>query len=209
MPASDWFAAMNLCDIVRGDTGQATFRAGMEILVSDEPASVIEEFLKSCLGRMSEVAGKFYIRAGGPGPSVLAFTDEQIVYTKDEEFNPIKTSSDTYNGISGVYFEPESGWNSQDAPLRINTTYLQEDHSVTNVASLSYPAVPYNEQVQRLMATALKDARKSRVHTLYLMPEARPLTPVDYVTYSSHRNGYITKLFAIEGVQVVPNGEEG
>lgn len=209
LPASQWFAAMNICDVIRTDTQEPTYRAGMEVVVSDEPASVIEEYLKACLGKICEIAGKFYINAGGPTASVYSFTDDQIIITKPEDFNPIRVFADTYNGISATYLEPENGWNSKEAPVRLNSTYLQEDHNVSNIAGLTYAAVPYSNQIQRLMATALKDSRKQRVHVLSLFPDARPITPLDYITYTSRRNGYTNKVFSVEGVQWAPSGDTG
>ena len=45
------------------------------------------------------------------------------------------------------------------------------------------------------MASALKDSRRFRRHTVVLPPEARALGPLDVVAWTSVRNGYEDKLF--------------
>ena len=56
------------------------------------------------------------------------------------------------------------------------------------------------------MASALKDSRRFRRHTVVLPPEARALGPLDVVAWTSLRNGYEDKLFAIDLVEDLPTG---
>ena len=57
---------------------------------------------------------------------------------------------------------------------------------------------PYRAQVQRLMASALKDGRRFRRHTVVLPPEARALGPLDVVEWTSARHGYEDKQFTVD-----------
>jgi hypothetical protein len=58
--------------------------------------------------------------------------------------------------------------------------------------------VPYAEQVQRLMQSALDEARRFRKHTIPLPPSAWALEPLDFIAWTSNRNGYDGKTFRID-----------
>ncbi len=209
LPASVWFAAMNECDRAMGLAGGGTeeqFRAGYEVKVNDEPAAVVEEFLKSCQGLMACIASEWHIRAGQPGPAVFSFSDASLIVTSPEQFRPFPGLNEAYNGVQAVYPEPEEGWTSRDAPARRNSAFLAADGGKGNVAALDFPAVPHGRQVQRLMKFALLDERRFRRHSFSLPPEAWPLTPLDEVTWSSESNGYATKDFSISTVQDLRDG---
>src|SRR5690606_2086967 len=55
-------------------------------------------------------------------------------------------------------------------------------------------------QVQRLMLWALNEALRARRHTFVMGPEFRVVEPGDVLRWSSVRNGYVEKLFRIDGV---------
>jgi hypothetical protein len=208
LPASTWFAAMNACDAVRTTSGgdEPEYRAGIEVLVSDEPADLVDELLKACSGQVAEMAGQWHIKVGPPGPAVYDFTDADVILTSPDTFKPIRPLDALYNGIAGQYVDPAAGWVAKDAPLRINDAYIAEDGGKQNIADVSYPSVPYPGQVQRLMLTALKDERRQRAHSLPMPPECVALGPLDDVSYSSVENGYDTKKFAVEMVEDLPDG---
>lgn len=68
LPLAVWFAAMNACDVaipLAAGGSEAQFRTGFEVTVADEPADVIEEMLKGCIGRMAEVGGRWPKRGRG------------------------------------------------------------------------------------------------------------------------------------------------
>lgn len=208
LPASVWFAAMNSCDAVRTTSAgtEPEYRAGMEVVVSDEPADIIDELLKACVGRVAEMAGKWHVKVGPPGPAVYDFTDSDVILTSADTYKPIRPLDALYNGISGQYVDPEAGWLPKDAPLRVSAAYVAEDGGKQNIAGVTYPAVPYARQVQRLMATALKDERRQRTHSLPMPPECVALGPLDDVSYSSLENGYDHKKFAVELVEDLGDG---
>lgn len=208
IPAGGEFAAMNACDAVR-TTSKGTepeYRAGIEVLVSDEPADVIDELLKACVGQIAEMAGQWHFKVGPPGPAVYDFTDDDVILTSPDTFKPIRPLDALYNGVSGQYVDPAAGWQPKDAPLRVSEAYVMEDGGKRNIAGITYPAVPFPDQVQRLMAMALKDERRQRTHSLPMTPECVALGPLDDVSYTSVENGYIVKKFSLEMVEDLPDG---
>ena len=206
LPVAAWFAAMNECDrevAGRGRTPSRSTAPGIEIALEDEtePADVIEELLAACQGQIAEAAGSWVIRAGPPAAAVFAFSDDDVIVTSPEELDPFPGLDQVFNGVSARYPEPEDGWQDKDAPRRVNAGYVAEDGGRLRVASLTFPAVPYRAQVQRLMASALKDGRRFRRHTVVLPPEARALGPLDVVEWTSERHGYEAKQFTVDLVE--------
>lgn len=203
LPLANWIAAMNVCDVevtMSGGGTIARYTAGFEVSVDDEPAAVIEELLKACNGQMVDMGGIWKIRAGSLGLPVFFFTDEDIIATRPEEFDPFPGLAETYNGITATYPEPTSLWESREAPARYNATWEAEDGGRRLVASLSLPAVTHSRQVQHLMQAAIKDHRRMRRHNLTLTPAAAIIEPLDVVSWTSARNGYSAKSFEVAQV---------
>lgn len=210
LPAAEWFAAMNECDRAVDKPGGGTepqFRAGLEISLTDEPAAACVELNIACLGQTAPVGGIWHTRAGPPGLPVWAFSDEDVVVTSPEEFDPFPGINEMFNGVVGSYPDPDSGYAPKDAPAVDDADYLAADDGRRNVIPLRFPAVVSATQVQRLMRPALDDSRRARRHLpLPLPPEARILGPLDVVQWTSSRNGYPAKLFEITMAEDLPNG---
>lgn len=200
LPLSNWFAAMNVCDETVGVSGggtEARYRAGFEVTVDEEPSSVIEELLKACAGDIAEVGGTWFIQLGGPALPVYYFSDDDIIVSSPQDYDPFPSLQSTYNGIHASYPEPTSLWEPRDAPPRYNATYEADDAGRRLVADLQLPAVFSGSQVQRLMRGYIEEERRFRRHALTLPPEAARLAPLDTVAWASTRNGYVDKLFEV------------
>src|SRR5918992_921934 len=210
LPLADWFAAMNECDAnADGDAGiERQYVSGVEILLEDqlEPADILEEIGKGAQAQFAEAAGKWTMRPGPPGAAVFAFSDDDVIITSDEELDPFPSLDEVFNGITARYPEPEDGWADKEAPQRLNAAYRAQDGGRLSIANVSYPTVSSRAQVQRLMASALKDQRRFRRHPVVLPPEARALGPLDVVEWTSARHGYIDKQFAIDLAEDLPSG---
>ena len=203
LPLGNWLAAMNLCDtevtLAKGGT-VPRYTAGFEVAVDDEPAAVIEELLKACHGQLVDMGGIWKVRAGGLGLPVYFFTDDDIIATRPEEFDPFPGLGETFNAISATYPEPASLWESREAPPRYNATWEAEDGHRRLVAALALPAVTHPRQVQHLMQAAIRDHRRMRRHNLTLTPAAAMLEPLDVISWTSARNGYVAKSFEVAEV---------
>ncbi len=200
LPLANWFAAMNECDLpvtrVTGGT-EPQFRAGLEIALSDEPADVIEELKKCCSGSMVEIGGVWKIRVGAPALPSYYITDDDVIVSRDQEFDEFPGIGATVNGITATYPDPQSLWESHEAPPRYNPAWEAADGGRRLVANLDLPACPYPAQVQRLMASLVADHRRFRAHKLALPPEAMELEPLETIGWTSARYGYAAKTFEI------------
>ncbi|QIR85002.1 phage tail protein [Paracoccus sp. AK26] len=207
LPVAEWTAAANECDdtvTLAGGGTQPRYRCGMEVAADMEPAGVLEELGKAANMRFAEVGGRLKPIVGLPGSAVLSITDGDILISEGQSFNPFYPVSETFNAISATYPEPGEKWTAKDAPEYIDTDAQAEDGQYLPT-SLSYGAVPYARQVQRLMRSQMRDFRRMRRHQFHLPPDAYGLEPgIDLISWTSDRNGYGNKLFMVESVSKTP-----
>lgn len=200
LPAAVWFGAMADCDDLVD--GSPRYRAGYEAIMAtaedggETPMDVIDELLKACSGALADVGGSWRIRVGAPAIAVEAITDDDIIISQPQDLDPYPAITDLVNALKAQYPEPAENWQVKDAPTRYDLAAEAEDGERL-VKSITLPAVPYGDQVQRLMDAWLKDSRRMRRHTITLPPEYSTLEPLQTIAWSSERNGYVDKLFEI------------
>ena len=203
LPPSNWIAAANECDagvLLADGSYEPAFRCGYEITVDREPLEVIEELGKAANARFVEVGGIFKVLVGAPGAAVYSFTDDDIIVTEDQSFDPFPTLEDTFNGIVATYPEPAEKWAMKDAPPRYDAALEAADGQRRLPASVAIKAAPFANQVQRIMVAILQDYRRFRTHQFYLPPDAYALEPNDVVSWTSARNGYAEKKFLVTAI---------
>jgi len=202
LPADHWRAQIQKCRAVirSGGADVPTYRSGAEIAVSAPLGDASEALLTSCQGRMSEAGGVYKIFVGAPDAPVASFTDGEIISTEEQSFTPFFGLADSINGIAGKYPNPAEAWNVKVAPPIYRADLEAKDGNRRLMADVSFDFVPYADQVQRLMKSALEEAQRARRHTTVLPPEFWVLEPGDTVSWTSARNGYVNKLFRVDGV---------
>ncbi|MDE1991664.1 MAG: hypothetical protein KGI75_04140 [Rhizobiaceae bacterium] len=208
LPSANWMAAANACDAsvtLDGGGSEPAFRAGYEVQCDQQPLDVVSELLKACNGRMAEVGGIFKMLISTPGAAVYSFSDDDIIVTAEQDFQPFPSLSDTYNAIEATYPEPAEKWANKDAPGRYNADLEVEDGNRRLPAQIQLPAVPFANQVQRVGQAMIQDYRRFRTHQISLPPDAYPLEPNDVVSWTSARNGYDEKKFLVVKVEPQPN----
>jgi hypothetical protein len=212
LPLSNWFAAMNECDRqipLDGGGTEKQFRAGYEIETADkQPVDVIDDILLGCNGRMAEIGGVYKIHVGAPALPVYFFTDDDIIVTEGQSFDPFPGYENTYNGASASYPEPTAGWQMKDAPQYLDATFVAADGGQPRLAALTFNAVPFPVQVQRLMRSVTNDNRNFRRHQINLPPEAWLYEPLDTLSWTSARNGYTAKQFLTTGMDDLDNANQ-
>lgn len=198
LPYDNWIAAMNACDVVID--GRPQFTAGFEVQVTDEPASVIEELLKSCIGQMSEQGGVWRIRVGEPAAPVYSFSDGDVVISNERSFSLHPGLKDIHNGVTVSYVEPTSLWETREADPIFSAALETEDGGRRLVTSLALPAVYDANQARQIGQSLINDNRRFRTATLTLPPDAIVVEPLDTVSWTSPLNGWTAKLWEVVSV---------
>lgn len=210
-PYANWKRALDYCDdLIELDGGgtEKRFCFGAEISVDQQPIDVIENLLKSCSGRMAEVGGAYKIVAGDPGEPVYSFTDDDVIISVGQRFDPFPGLQETQNAITATYPEPSEAWNMKEAPPRYSSALEAEDDGRRLPAHVKYEYVSSGTQVQRLMKSAIDEARRFRSHSHTMPPEFWEIEPLDVVAWSSVENGYDTKRFLYVGGDDLPDGDQ-
>lgn len=206
VPSASWFASMNECDATINDidgNSHAQYRCGAEIRSDMPAADIIDELLKACNGQIAEIGGVYKVLVGGPGASVMSFTDADVITSQPQTDNLFATLDQAVNGISGVYPEPIEAWDNKDAPIRVNQDAIDADTEI--FTSVNYGMVWDASQVQRLQDAALKEASNQRRHAHTLPPPFFALEPLDTASWTSSRRGYSSKQFLVDQVTVLEN----
>lgn len=202
LPFGNWIAAMNACDVQVG--GRSQFVAGFEVKTTDEPAAVIEELLKSCIGQMSEQGGVWRIRVGGPAVPVYAFTDGDVIISEDRTFNLHPGLADIHNGVTVNYPEPANLWEARETQPILSAALETEDGGRRLVTNLNLPAVRVENQARQIGQGLINDNRRFRTATLSLPPDAWVVEPLDTVSWTSARNGWTNKPWEVLSVHDDP-----
>jgi len=207
LPASTWIAAIAearaLVDLADGSTEQQ-YRGGFEITGNMEPQAFIKEALKGCAGRFAEIGGTYKMICGVPSSAAFSFTDNDIIVSREQGYDPYPLLEQTHNAIRATYPEPAVGWATKDAPARYSAELEAEDMGRQLAIDVGYEMVFSGSQVQRLMKAAIEEARRFRVHPLTLPPEASELEPLDTVSWTSAANSYTAKKFILTEVEDEP-----
>lgn len=199
LPAARWIAAVSAAY-------DRDFLAGGEIAFDTELGDTVEALLASCEGRLADNAGTFYtLTVGAPASAVASFTDDDVISTAEQTFTPFPGLADTVNGVIFTYPRPSQAWAVTQAPPLYDAALEAEDGGRRMPVTIDMPMVSNDEQAQRLAKAALAEARRARRHTLTLPPQFWPLEPGDVVSWTSERNGYVAKLFRVDGIVDLPD----
>jgi hypothetical protein len=200
LPAVNWNTQINKCRAtIQGVSGlEPTYRSGGQISVDQQAVNAAEALLSACQGRLSEVGGFYKIHLGTPDSVSFSFTDLDILSTENQIYTPFLRLSDSINGLTATYPDPTQSWQSTTAPPLYRTDFEAIDGNRRLLANPSLDFVPYAAQVQRLMKSALLEARRERSHVITMPPVFWIAEPGDVCSWSSDRNGYVSKQFRID-----------
>lgn len=203
LPAQNWIRQIEKCrkPIITTTVPEPTYRSGGEVIVNAALSVALSELMQTCQGKVSEAGGIYTMYLGEPDEALFSFTDGDIVSTEEQSFTPFYGIADSVNGITATYPDPADGYVEKAAPPIYRPDLEVLDGNRRMLASVQYTFVPYAEQVQRLMKAQLLASLRYRRHTLTLPPKFwRFAVPGETLRWTSERNGYVNKLFVIDGV---------
>lgn len=202
LPFAEWAAAMNDCDtlITNADASvTAQYMAGGEVFYSTEPGEEIQEFLKSCAGMIADCGGIYKPHVGSANAAVVSITDADIMVTDPETFEPFQPMEKTINSVASRYISARHEWDEKAAKEYTDQTLVTTDGRKIQ-ANLEFMHVSEGRVAQRLQKAALAEFRRERKHVLPMKWEMFAYEPLDFIQWSSARNGYVNKLFRIDQI---------
>ena len=203
LPSASWIAEIAKCraPIVVGGVPEPTYRTGGELPINAELGNAVKAILTGCNGRLSEIAGSYDLKLGAPAAPSFNFSDGDIISTEPQSFTPFFGLAETVTGVTGKYPNPADGWNAKACPPIYRADLEAKAGGRRLLADVPFDLVPYPAQAQRLLQAALEEAQRERRHTLVLPPQywAKAVPGATCEWTVSERNGYVTKLFRIDG----------
>ncbi|MGD9476153.1 phage tail protein [Shinella sp. G-2] len=200
LPASSWMAAITEAERDMGG-GRRQFRGGLEVRVEESGLSILEKFRAGCAGRYAEVGGSLKMLVGAPAAAVWTMTDETVVVTRDQDFEPFPSTKRRVNTIRPTYPEPATGWRPKEGKARSAAALVERDGGEELAIDVNLEVVSDAAQVDAISATMIDEAQRWRTHRQVLPPSARPLEPNDVIAYTSDRNSYGNKKFIISQIR--------
>lgn len=209
LPAAHWIAQIAKCrvQIESGSGMEPAYRSAGEIRVNSELGAAFEAVLTACSGRMSEMGGVYKIYVGAPDAPIAHIEDGDISSLAPQSFTPFLGLAETVNGITASYPSPDEVFALRSTPPLYSAEYEAEDGGRRLLANVQLSLVPFPAQAQRLVKGELEAARRARRHSFTLLPRFRLLEPGDTLTFTSVRNGFVGKLFRVDGIIDLPNAD--
>lgn len=208
VPVADAIVAINKCRApvnIPGGGTEPAFRSGGEIKVNIDMGAVLEDLTAACQGRVAEIGGIYKIHVGSPDPSIAVITDDDILVTHEQSFTPFLGLSELINGFTGQFPNPDDNWNLQSLPPLYRPDFELRDGGRRLLGSTQLNVVPYEFQAQRLLISALDEARRAARKTFTLPAWAWVLEPNDIITLFSQRDGDSGKLYRVDGTVDQPD----
>lgn len=203
LPSASWITEIAKCraPITVGGVPEPTYRTGGELPVNAELGNAVKAILTGCNGRLSEIAGSYDLKLGAPAAPSFSFSDGDIISTEPQSFTPFFGLAETVTGVTGKYPNPADGWNAKACPPIYRADLEAKAGGRRLLADVPFDLVPYPAQAQRLLQAALEEAQRERRHTLVLPPQywAKAVPGATCEWTVSERNGYVTKLFRVDG----------
>lgn len=207
LPLSNWTIAMNACDeevaVASGGT-RPRYRAGLEFGVSDEPLSVIELIADACGAELAQTGGVWRVQIGAPAAVSAYLTDDDLMLDGQDNLTPFARLGDLFNAAHASFPHPDRLWESAEATPYYRPDLEEVDGGRRLVADLNLAAVSDPRQIRALMREFVKDARRGVVGTITVPPAFLFLRPLQTISWSSARHGFVDELFEIRAKTIDP-----
>jgi hypothetical protein len=162
---------------------------------SQKPVDVLNQLLTSCAGKLLYIGGKWTLYVGAyrspSGTLVLDDLDGSISVTSRLGRRSI------FNGVKGVFFNPNGAWQETDFPPVVNATFLAQDAGERIWSEISLPMTSSASAAQRIGKILLEQARQQITVSLRCKLTALKYQAGDTVNLTIARYGWSAKTFEI------------
>jgi hypothetical protein len=203
LPMDKWRAAIDECrKLVDGKDGdEPQYLSGGEVRADTELGDVVEQLHTAMNARpIDDGFELFPVVGAAPSTAVATITDDDILVDSEQTFTPFFGIDETVNHVSGVHSSPAEGWTEKATPAVTDAAFQVEDGSRKLTEQVRMRMVYRDEQAQRQLLSALREARRARRHTFALPSAYHKVQPGDRLDFNSAARGYSAKGFRVDGV---------
>ncbi len=191
-------ATANLCDetvTLANNSTEKRYTANGSFDTGEKPNDIINELSTSMGGQVSYSSGKFFILGAKYQTPVKTFTEADL--TSGITVTTRKSRRDQYNGIKGVFADPDNLYQPTDFPSYQSSTFLSEDQNRENYKDVTFPFTTSHTMAQRLAKIDLFRSRNQISATLKLTMKAFDLRVGDTIYVTNTRLGWTNKVFEV------------
>ena len=189
--------AAGICDEnvnLRGGGTEKRYTINGAFSSNAAPKEIIEKMLTSCAGKLSYAGGKWTLRVGAYRNPVLDI-DENII-VGGIQVQAKQSKRDIFNGIKGIFSDPNVLYQPTSFPLVTSQLYRQEDgEAITRDVEFAFTTS--SAACQRLAKIELEQARQQIAVNMTCNMKAFAVQPGDVVRLSLERYGWENKLFEV------------
>lgn len=209
LPIDVWTASANACDETVGRKEGGTekrYTMGGTVFVDSDNTTVCRDFVTSMAGSVADCGGVFKPYAGVSQASVLAITDDDIMWNVPVKYVPKRSRSNLVNAVFGSFNDPGQMYQSTALPPRISPDDETADGGFQFTENYGLTYVSSGTQGQRILEILRRQGRFQRNLSLTLSPAALMLESCDWISWTSRRYGFNTMLFRIVQGTINPEG---
>jgi hypothetical protein len=190
-------AAANVCDesvAISGGT-EARYTVNGTVDTSEAPKDILAGLLGAMAGGLVYTGGTWTLHAG-------AWVTPTVELTEDDLDGPVNLRTrisrrELFNGVRGVFCNPDDFWQPVDFPAINNQTYIDQDNGEEIWKDIDLSYTTSSKRAQRLAKIDLERARRQQTLTLQCKLTAMRVRAGDVVMVSLERFGFSQKTFQV------------
>lgn len=195
-------SAATICDqSIALDSGGSESRYSCNGIIdlSRKPSDVLADLLTSCAGELFYTNGKFVIKAGAYESPTISLDESNILGSITATTKP--SVRDGYNGVKGLYAEPNLLWQPLEYPVLKSSLYTTID-GYENFLTLDLNYTTSGTMAQRLSKIALNKSRQEVSIQFQTDLKGLQLSVGDTFNLTSTKLGYTNKVFQIREMNI-------
>lgn len=202
-------------NITSAGTGEHTLSVNAEprytcngwIDTSEDPGDVLPRLLGAMAGTKVETGGKVVLLSGVWRSASNSISEDEIDGRISSQHR--RSRRDVFNGIKGVFVNPDDKWQPTDFPAVKPAAYLTEDNNerIWKDAELKFTDSP--SMAQRIVRIDLEKNRRQQSAYMPLTLAGMKHRAGDTITVNNTKRGWSSKTFSVESWTLDPRDIEG
>ena len=209
LPDAVWNAAANTCDetvSISAEETNSRYTLNGVISLDEQPIDIIEKMKSACMGELIHSAGSYLFYPAQYNTPSFSIGEGDI--RGPMRCQPKASRHDLFNGVRGLYVEPNDLYNATDYPVVTSSTFETADGSQQILADLEVPFTHHAMDAQRLAALMLEKSRQSLVVELPVKLMALQVVCWETIKLTISDMGWTDKIFRIIDFRISLSGDD-
>lgn len=183
---------------------QVRYCADGNIDTGEKPISLMQKILTAAAGAVVWTGGQYRCYAGAYVTPTLTFGASDLRGAL--KVQPRTARKDLYNGVKGVFADPQQGWQPADFPVVKSSAYAALDGGQEILRDIELPFTINSLRAQRIAKLHLAQSRNAATMELPLKLSGLRLRVWDTFLFDLPQLGYDAKVFRVVSWKLSPAG---